>query len=232
MYTEPFSHAGLSHFTVVACRDLPASLWLSTPNTDGYIGFLAAAGGQFWQGLDPDTPHPVNSHAANLVERILHPLPFTLYYPHSECPIILQQALQWLGWTGTPGPFGMGLHPEYGSWIAMRAVFWIDHWDGDTMSTAATPLDAVCAGCHAPCVSSCQAGALNLNTLPDMMACAQYRCQDNSDCADTCHARLACPVGRDYRYAEAQIKHHYQAALPGLRHWLQQEPSLSNQKTD
>jgi epoxyqueuosine reductase QueG len=96
---------------------------------------------------------------------------------------------------GTPGPFGLLIHPEHGPWWALRGAWLVD---GDVEGPQAA--GAPCAGCAAPCVGGWEhAGAQIGDTTPEH--------------------RLRCPVGVSSRYDDDQIAYHYdrEATLKRLR---------------
>jgi len=77
-----------------------------------------------------------------------------------------------------------------------------------------------CATCDGrPCVSACPANALAGKDF-DLDACLNWRMAPQSTCADTCRARLACPIGDEHRYDASQIRHSYGRSLDMLRHYL------------
>ncbi len=89
-----------------------------------------------------------------------------------------------------------------------------------------TALSELCLTCASrACVTACPAKAILFGSNPDMQACAGYRCASDSDCADRCLAREACPVGSSVddsshpSYPRAQISYHYRVALESLRVW-------------
>ncbi len=68
-------------------------------------------------------------------------------------------------------------------------------------------------------MAACPAGAVTLETGFDVDACSVYRIGEESPCADKCLARLACPVGTEHTYGEAQMRHHYASGLESIRRW-------------
>ncbi len=217
---EALQRFGFTHHAVTPAAALPDSLWLGSRRDHGSVVALAAAGPQFWRGVDHNAAHPVDEHAKRCTQAALPTA--HLWYP-GDCPLILQRLMQHVGWSGLPGPFGMGLHPQYGSWIAVRAVAWMP--EATAAATTASPLspqpvNSPCTHCPAPCLDACPAQALSADTAPDLHACAQHRCTEASSCAEQCLARNACPVGVEYRYDAAQTAHHYRYALPSIRAWL------------
>ena len=113
-----------------------------------------------------------------------------------------------LGW---PSRLGLLLHPDFGTWIGLRAAVFVP----DRLA-ATGPLagDGPCARCPAPCVSACPAAA-----IADPWDAS--RCLPWQAAADTCHggclARRACPVGAAHAYAPDQHRyHHHPPSRPAL----------------
>jgi len=94
---------------------------------------------------------------------------------------------------GSPGPFGMLIHPEHGAWWALR-VAWLVDSDVDPPIDVRSP---PCAGCDAPCVG----GVSNASGIARA----------------TVEARSRCVVGQDARYDDDQIAYHYDRAAAVAR---------------
>ncbi len=85
---------------------------------------------------------------------------------------------------GTPGPFGLLIHPTHGAWWALRGA-WIVDADVEPALQAPSP----CVGCAAPCVGGwANAGGL-VRATPDV--------------------RERCVAGPASRYDDDQIAYHY-----------------------
>lgn len=129
-------------------------------------------------------------------------------YPFRHARQLL--GFQWLlgdtPWTRT-APFGVTIDPQYGPWFAWRAAVLT------RLAWPASPLPAAspCALCPAPCVAACPSGAVDKAGF-DWRTCAAYRLGEET-CRESCLARLACPVGSDYRYVDEQFHYHYRASL-------------------
>lgn len=137
-----------------------------------------------------------------------------LLYP-GDSPVGLQRLGQLAGWHHA-SPFRIGIQPGWGSWFAYRVVLVTD-----TALPLTTPLDteSPCTRCaDTPCITACPADALADRDF-SLARCIAYRCQPDSPCASTCLARLACPVGSEHRYDEAQIRHGYGQSLTMIRHY-------------
>jgi hypothetical protein len=93
---------------------------------------------------------------------------------------------------GSPGPFGVLIHPEHGPWWALRGAWIVD-------AAVDEPLDPArpCAGCPAPCVGGWQnAGGIGQATA---------------------EVRARCVVGQQSRYDDAQISYHYARAATQIK---------------
>ena len=134
-------------------------------------------------------------------------------YPGANA-IDLQGLGQLAGWHH-PSPFMVGIHPDWGSWFAYRAVVL-----ADTDLPVTPPLKSAspCAHCASRvCVAACPADALRAGF--DLVACVAYRLTPDSSCRERCLARNACPVGEDQRYSDAQTAYHYRQSLAALKAW-------------
>ena len=202
--------------------------------TDQYINLIANVGATFWRLLQSsefkDDPHPVDAFSHALAQQLIDTSDTAeqcaVLYPSSE-PVPLMQLGKLLGWS-SPSPLGLGLHPNYGPWFAYRAVI-VSPRPLQTMTSieASNPntqqsvsAGSVCINCSAPCVTACPASAVSLSNAFNIESCATYRLQTDSDCADTCHARYACPIGREHQYSDAQTAHHMGRALVSLASWF------------
>lgn len=97
-------------------------------------------------------------------------------------------------------PTHLSVHPVYGPWIAFRAAVVEDaDFEGESSGPALEP----CASCKAPCMEPYQqALAMSEGRLP-------VRADVVAGWRAWLAVRDACPVGRDQRYPDAQIRYHY-----------------------
>lgn len=133
-------------------------------------------------------------------------------FPGGDVALPLQALGESLAW-GRASPMQISIHAEWGTWMAYRAVFWLDLplplWG---QAQAAHPCEH-CA--HRACEQACPADALR--PLWRGEACAQQRLRQASPCANNCLARRACPVGADWAYGDAQMAYHSGQSLRYLR---------------
>ena len=113
-----------------------------------------------------------------------------------------------LGWTSA---LGLLLHPEYGTWLGLRAA---------CFTTEALPLtpalagDGPCPSCAAPCASACPATAIR-DGVWQVGLCARWN-TETDDCVTACAARVACPAGETHRYSALE-RHYHQDRKTGRR---------------
>ncbi len=95
-------------------------------------------------------------------------------------------------------PSHLCVHEVHGPWIALRAVVVID------IAGPAGPAPSApdpCTPCHKPCMAALQS-ALDARTLVDASAIER-------DWQAWLAIRDACPLGRESRYSDEQIRYHY-----------------------
>jgi hypothetical protein len=93
---------------------------------------------------------------------------------------------------GSPGPFGLLIHPDHGPWWALRGAWLVD-------AAVEEPFDPArpCDGCPAPCVGGWRnAGGIGQATA---------------------EVRRRCVVGQASRYDEDQIAYHYDRSAAVVR---------------
>jgi hypothetical protein len=118
---------------------------------------------------------------------------------------------------GLAGPsiIGVVVHPRFGPWLAFRAALLLDR-DLDH------PGDAIgfdpCPTCRVrSCISACPAAAVSFPSGWNIPKCLAHRVEAHPDCADRCHARLACVLGPDERYPDDELAYHQMRALRAMR---------------
>ena len=214
-----FDVAALPQTLGAACAtvsDLPR-LWLVGHGGRALWDRVLAARAQ---GGLPDE-HPIDAYSERCVRdwlaasfpaaraHFLYPQPLA-----APATLDLQQLGALAGWH-YPAPFRVGINRAWGSWFAYRALVLTD---APLASTPRLESESPCASCSAqPCLGACPAGALG--EVFDLARCLDYRLAADSGCALTCRARLACPVGREHRYDDAQLAHSYGESLRMLNAW-------------
>jgi epoxyqueuosine reductase len=213
----PLNAAGLNRQHVFDLADLPAEMLSSLAPSDGerQLILLGHGGKDLWQcvkatGIGGE--NPIDDHCIRSVERwFTEQLPenhFRLLYP-GEQALGLQQLGQLAGWHH-PSPFMIGVDAEWGSWFAYRAVIVADT---NFRPSPRREGNSPCTSCHdKPCINTCPAGALTGGRFA-LNTCVAYRKRADSACRETCLARLACPVGSEHRYDDAQLSHTYSISL-------------------
>ena len=227
---------GLNRCRLVAVEMLPSDIALPgsawPPASTSTLLVVGHAGTSLWSHLtggkqgrtldaagDPIDTFSIETSQAALAGH-LPGVARRLLYPHPGCPVDLVALGRVIGWQ-TPSPLGLGIHPEWGLWSAFRALWLLSAGIEEDEPDAASDLAAVadvCATCPThDCVRACPAHAVAIGRRFDIGACFDHRAEPASSCAETCHARRACPVGPTHRYSEAQMSYHYQLSRPAVR---------------
>lgn len=182
---------------------------------------IGHAGPRLWQALQASpfaaADEPMDSFSLDLLRRyITGACPgnsFAILYPGAERSVPLQRLGELAGWHHA-SPFRIGIHREWGSWFAYRAVVLADT---DFPPTPPPVTDSPCNSCRQrPCAAACPVPPLD-DTDASLALCLDYRLTEGSRCREQCPARLACPVGSEYRYSTEQIRYHYGRSLQTLK---------------
>ncbi len=222
--TATLDAAGLNRQHLFDLAALPDTVGATLGDTTGFSQLLLIGHGgrRLWECVQASGiggSDPIDDYTRQtLAEWFARELPgsdYRILYP-GEAPVGLQAFGELAGWHH-PTPFRVGIDAKWGSWFAYRAAV--------LCTTRFSPFFRVdrsspCATCiERPCVAACPANALAGENF-DLDACLHWRMDPASTCADTCLARLACPVGAEHRYDAAQIRHSYGRSLDMLRHYL------------
>lgn len=222
-----FAEQGFPLVAFIARDDLPEELDRDLCGVDDleperYPSLLltASAGPRFWRLAVTRYPEPesdpVDRHARQTTEEItqrqLGLKSCRRLYP-GDIPLPLQRLGNWVGWHH-PSPLGITIHPRYGLWTAFRSLYGLS----EALPTTVFPETSnPCADCQEKyCVTGCPAGAVRDGQPFALKVCGAYRSRPDSPCAVSCPARLSCPVGESYRYAEPQMRFHYARSLACL----------------
>jgi hypothetical protein len=110
----------------------------------------------------------------------------------------------------SPSPVAILIHPIYGLWHAYRGALLLEEPIAlPPRSGAPSPCDSCI---ERPCLSACPVGAFSASGY-DVDGCARHvNGAAGHDCQTRgCLARLACPVGPEYRYDSAHAAFHMAA---------------------
>ncbi len=189
-------------------------------NGNTHIIIIGHGGTHLWNQIRHElnsSPDPIDTYSRKSLSRFCQQLlghgQYRILYPGEENPP-LQQLGQIAGWHN-PSPLGIGINSEWGLWYAYRAMAVTEH----PLPTISSPLQASpCDSCNGDfCVLACPAEAVNRKSGLNLKRCADFRLRRRSPCADSCPARMACPVQAKHRYSSEQLRYHYQNSLETLR---------------
>ncbi len=177
----------------------------------GTVLLIGNAGAAMWEAFAPHidaAQNPLDRWTKRVIDPIAEKFGARAVYPFgAEAPPFQRWAQR--AETLYASPLGILIHPEHGLWHAWRAaLLFAERLELPARSDAPSPCES-CA--EKPCLSACPVGAFNGSSY-DVPACAAHIARPEADClAVGCHARNACPVGREWRYAEAETRFHMAA---------------------
>lgn len=217
-----FDRTGLNRQHVFTVAELPAEMVASLQPLpeERQLILLGHAGRRLWdcvQAAGGDSAQPIDDYCRRTVAGwFAEQLPghrYRLPYP-GDAPIGLQALGKLAGWHHA-SPFMIGVDGEWGSWFAYRAVILCD--TDFPPSPVAERLNPCLSCADQPCIAACPAGAAG--SPFNLARCSAERLGPASACAYGCLARNACPVGRQHRYADEQMRHVYGQSLAMLRQY-------------
>lgn len=219
--TTALDRAGLNRLAIFDIAALPADIAAQLRRHHDPAGryrqllLIGHAGTALWaavQAAGMATANPIDDFSVRTVGHWLASeqpgAAHAFIYP-GDGPVGLQTLGRLAGWHHD-SPLGVGIDAQWGTWFAYRAALLTDT---DFAPTAPEAGESPCLSCvDRPCTAACPAGALNDSELR-LEKCVRYRKHPASRCQATCLARLACPVGAEHRYCEAQIRHTYSISM-------------------
>jgi hypothetical protein len=141
-------------------------------------------------------PNPVDCYTASRIGALVAELRLDgeLRFAHEPPPRRLAvQRLADVSGLAPLSPVGLNIHPRFGPWIGLRAALVLDRRGPSGPPPAvANPCPDYAATCVAAFERACAADGALPDTWRLWLA-----------------VRDACPIGRAYRYSEAQIRYHY-----------------------
>ncbi len=196
-----------------------ASLNINIPG-DSRVVLIGSAGprlwdivsNDYWQKQDPIDQYSIRS-AEELVDRMWKGESIQWLYPGPK-PVPLQRLSRFAGWSHQ-SLLGLDIHPTFGTWFACRAAFIIE------LPIPCTPrleTSSPCDDClDKPCRTQCPSGAVRERNNFGLSECGSYRVADESRCSHQCIARLSCPAGSKWRYADDQLAYHGALSLAAIK---------------
>jgi len=219
--------AGFNMVAAVTPRLLPVDLAAQLGDDQQTSVVVVAAGGRdLWQTMNKagatSLAEPFDeftvAHITTVVDEHLPGVSYNFAYPGSGAAPLIALG-EYLGWS-SPSLLGLGINSEFGLWFAYRALLRVDAALPHTQPQSAPDLCETCV--TKDCVAACPAEAVTQVGNFSIESCADFRVSAGSDCASSCLARLACPIGKQHQYTEPQFSHHQGRSLSGLKRWLNQ----------
>ena len=177
----------------------------------GTVLLVGNAGPAMWQAFAPyqhDGPDPLNRWTRSVIEPLAAEFGARALYPFGE-PHWPFQRWAMRAEMLFPSPIGLLIHPKFGLWHAYRAALLFP--ERLSLPPRALAQDPCAACAEKPCLSACPVGAFTVEGY-DVPACATHLASPAASCPTRgCHARNACPVGREWRYPDAQVRFHMAA---------------------
>jgi ferredoxin len=177
----------------------------------GTVLLVGNAGPAMWEAFASSidgASNPLDRWTKRVVDPIAEEFGARAVYPFGPDALPFQRwALR--SETLHASPLGILIHPEYGLWHAWRAaLLFAESLELPPRSDVPSPCES-CA--DKPCLSACPVGAFT-GSAYDVQVCATHIAKPEADCLDVgCHARNACPIGPEWRYAETQTRFHMTA---------------------
>ena len=188
---------------------VPSDLSFGTPGTIVLVGVLGPRTWTFFERERWETDNPLDSWTRRVVDAVAEEFGAVSVHPNDKP---YQPFQQWAKRSEPlfQSPLGLLIHPQYGLWHSYRAaLLFADRIELPAQADAVSPCDS----CEdKPCLSACPVGAFTGEAY-DVPRCVDYLAlPSGQQCLEGgCQARDACPVGRDYRYSDAQIRFHMDA---------------------
>ena len=213
--TDAFARTGLmvrGGFAAGADDDLPAG---PSGAPAAAVVLVGNAGGELWphfQAGRRDEPHPLDTWTCRTVEPRAAALGVRAIYPNDR-PYQPFQRWAMRAEPVAPSPIGLLIHPDHGLWHAYRAALLLDTTPADLPAREDRP--SPCTTCVGrPCLAACPVAAHGATGF-DVEACTTHvRSETEPRCRELgCRSRDGCPIGRDSRFGDEQVRFHLAAFL-------------------
>ncbi len=147
-----------------------------------------------WARARPELAHPVDAYVESCVREQAGRLgaAHDVAFAHEGPPYLPIQRIAEAAGLCWLSPARLSIHPEHGPWIALRAVVVVDRPGPQGPAPA---LEPPCHACESACVPALERAQQEPPASPDETRFLPVR--------------EACPLGRQHRYGEAQIRYHY-----------------------
>jgi hypothetical protein len=200
------------------------------PLTNYLLVLIGNVGSDFWpffansEEFQDGQAHPLDRWSLRIGSELASQCRGQAFYPFGGPPHY--SFLRWAAKAEALGasPMGLRLHPKFGLWHAYRFALQIPFVEEASEPGAKTNLNdevtspsmlsEVCLSCSTQaCLKTCPVNAFTIEGY-DVETCARYlhTAQDQGRttacAAASCQARLACPVGENYRYTTAHGQFH------------------------
>lgn len=186
---------------------------------DGFrsIVLVGNIGSSFWQNFIQSNeyvdggPDPLDRWSLRVANEIASAIGATPVFPFQGPPFLPFQRWAHRAEAMQQSPLGLMIHPQYGLWHAYRFALLIS----DELTRDVSQVESPCLNCiDQPCLNTCPVNAFSTNGY-DVDSCAEYLKQNPAaECFQHgCMARFECPLGREYRYADAQSQFHLRAFI-------------------
>jgi cyanocobalamin reductase (cyanide-eliminating) / alkylcobalamin dealkylase len=174
------------------------------------LGLLIASTRYFWLRFasalqdDPErarAPDPVDEHVTSSLRAALSRVApsANARFAHESPPLPIQRIAELAGFARL-SPARLSVHPVYGPWVALRAVA-VVAVPGPSPECLPSLRDP-CPGCPGGCAAAFERVLSATAERPGAATLAR-------DWTAWLAVRDACPVGREHRYADDQIRYGY-----------------------
>jgi len=152
--------------------------------------------------LDHWTKDIIDNIASTFDVEALYPFEGPPYHPFTRWALRTKSLF--------PSPLGLTIHPTFGLWHAFRAALLFDDRQDQPGLEAENP----CESCKdKPCLDACPVGAFSTEGY-DFEVCLGHVATPSNACRQGgCLARVACPIGQDFRYEADHAAFHMSQLL-------------------
>ena len=198
-------------FVAAAADGVPA-IGTSEETPAVTVLMIANTGPAMWDAFTAERGegrNPLDAWTRTAVEPIAARYGAHAVYPFDRPPLPFQR---WAAraWPLFPSPLGLLIDTEFGLWHALRAALLFP----TAVALPERPARASpCLACaDKPCLGACPVGAYTATGFDYVSCRGHIATSAGAACTnDGCRARDACPVGREHRYADEQVRFHMRA---------------------